>query len=136
MSSPKYDWWQSAIWAIRNYPARKTEYDELHTVSLTAQMSGMPSGTNVSRTTETIALRTMPPAKQREYDAVSRAIEITKLLPGGEERLELIKRVYWSGKKKSLYQVIPQLHIGETTGKRWHARFVRLVGECLGYMES
>lgn len=136
MSSPRYDWWQSAVWAIRNYPARKREHDELHSVQLSAPMSGMPSGSDVSRTTENIALKTMAPAKQREYDAVTRALDITRLLPLGDHRVELIQRMYWSGKKLNINQVVYQIGISDITGKRWHARFVRQVGECLGYEEK
>lgn len=134
MSKPKDDWWRSAVWAVRNHPARKEEYDELHRQSLVADLSGMPSGHEVSRSAENIALRTMAPMKQREYDAVVRAIEVTKLMPNGDARLELIRRMYWQGKKLNMNAVIYQLGIAEATGKRWHGVFIRLVGEFLGYI--
>ena len=31
MSKPKDDWFKNAVWTVRNYPARKEEYEELHT---------------------------------------------------------------------------------------------------------
>jgi len=136
VSNPREDWWYNAVRMVRNYPARKAEYDELHRAGLSAPISGMPGSSDVSRTTENIALRKMPPQKQREYDAVTRAIEITKLLPDGEKRLELIRRMYWGGKKLYIGQVIYQIGIAQATGKRWHARFIRIVGECIGYTQS
>lgn len=136
MSTHKDDWWISAVRMVRNFPARKKEYDELHRVTLSSPSSGLPGSTDVSRTTENIALRQMPPQKQREYDAVNRAIEITRLLPDGDKRLELIRRMYWGGKKMYIGQVIYNIGISEATGKRWHARFIRIVGECVGYTES
>lgn len=133
MSKPKDDWWVNAVRMVRNYPARKKEYEELHrqTVSM---YSGMPSGHDVSRTTENLALRQMAPMKQKEYEAVSRAIEITKLLPDGELRITLISRMYWQGKKLNIEDVVYGIGIGEATGKRWHGRFIRQVGECVGYI--
>ena len=134
MSKPRDDWWVNAVRMVRNYPARKAEYEELHAQSLVADMSGLPKGGNVSRTTEAIALRQMPPMKQREYDAFTRAIAITRLMPLGEKRMELIERMYWKGHKRNIADVIYQIGIAEPTGKRWHARFIRLVGECVGYI--
>ena len=134
MSSPRDDWWSNAVRMVRNYPARKAEWEELHRQNVTANLSGMPMGGTAGRSTEEVALRQMPPMKQQEYDAVSRAIEITKLLPYGDKRIELISLVYWQGRKLPIGKVIYQVGIAEATAKRWHARFIRQVGECVGYM--
>lgn len=134
MSKPRYDWWSNAVHMVINYPNRKAEYEEIHLQPIVANISGMPSGNSVSRSTENVALREMPPLKQKEYDAVTRAIEITKLLPDGEKRLELITRMYWKGGRIGIKDVIYHIGIGEATGKRWHARFIQLVGECADYM--
>ena len=136
MSNPKEDWWPVAVRVVRNYPARKAEYEELHRACLTAPVSGMPGSSDVARSTENIALRKMPPQKQREYEAVSRAIDVTKRLPDGAKRLELIQRMYWNGRRLYIGQVIYQIGISEATGKRWHARFIRIVGEYLEYTQS
>lgn len=136
MSSPRYDWWQSAVWAIRNYPKRESEYEELHRINITAQIGGVPGGHDVSRTTENVALRTMPPMKQIEYEAVQKAVVKTQKLHDADKRIELIRRMYWQGRKKSIYQVIYQVGVSEATGKRWHKRFVKTVGECMGFTEE
>lgn len=134
MSKPRDDWWSSAVRMVRNYPARKAEYEKLHEQSMTMDMSGMPKGGGASRTTENIVLRQMAPMKQQEYDAVTRAIEITKLLPRGDDRIKLIKRMYWEGRKLRIDSVVYGLGVAEATGKRWHGAFIRLVGECVGYI--
>lgn len=134
MSSPRDDWWSNAVRMVRNYPARKAEWEELHRQNVTANLSGMPKGGSVGRSTETIALRQMSPMKQQEYDAVTRALNITRLLPDGEKRIELIERVYWKGRKVPIAQVVHQVGIAEATARRWHARFIRQVGECVGYI--
>ena len=134
MSRPRFDWWSNAVNMVRNYPARKAEYEDLHTKTISAQISGMPRSSDISRSTESIALKEMPPAKQREYDAVTDAIRITMMYPNGDIRVELISRVYWKHKKtQSIKDVVAGLYISEATGKRWHAAFIRLVGDCFGY---
>lgn len=134
MSKPKDDWFKNAVWTVRNYPARKEEYQELHTQSICSDMSGMPKSSDVSRSIENIALREMAPMKQMEYDAVTRAIAVTKLLPNGDKRIELIGRMYWSGTKLAIKDVIPHIPVAQATGDRWHGAFIRLVGEFMGYI--
>lgn len=135
MSNTGNDWWSNVTRMVRNYPARKAEYEALHQQSLVAETSGMPRGGGASRTTENIALRQMPPMKQQEYDAVNRAVEITRLLPNGELRLELIRRMYWQGKKLRIEDVVSGIGIAQATGWRWHAAFIRVVAQCIGYTD-
>ena len=135
MSSPRYDWWPSAIRMIRNDPARRAEHDDLMSQSVVADLSGMPHGEGESRPVEQIATREMAPALQQEYEAVTKALEITRLLPTGKEREKMIRQMYWGREKRPISSVVYQLHIAEVTGKRWHADFVRLVGVCFGYIQ-
>lgn len=134
MSKPKDDWFKNAVWVVRNYPARKKEYEQLHTPSTSSDVSGMPKVSEVSRTTENLATRTMAPMKQKEYEAVTMAIDVTKMLPDGDRRLDMIARMYWHGKKLNIDDVIYPVGVAEATGKRWHGAFIRLVGEFLGYI--
>ena len=135
MSRPHYDWWVNAIRMIRNYPARKQEHDDITAQAVTADLSGMPhGGGGAGRTTEMAALREMAPAKQAEYDAVRKAIDITRLLPNGEIRLQLIRKVYWGEKHQSIDSVVYDLYISQQTARNWHRGFVYLVGECFGYV--
>lgn len=134
MGKPKDDWFNSAVWVVRNYPNRKKEFEELHTQSVCSDMSGMPKSSDVSRTIENIALREMAPMKQLEYDAVTRAIAVTKLLPDGDKRVDMIEKMYWKGKKLNIDDVTYSVGIAEATGKRWHGTFIRQVGEFMGYL--
>ena len=134
MGKPKDDWFTNAVWTVRNYPARKEEYRELHSQSIAADISGMPKGSEVSRAIENIVLREMAPMKQLEYESVTRAIAVTKLMPDGEKRVEMIDRMYWRGRKLNIDDVIYSVGVAEATGKRWHGAFIRLVGEFMGYI--
>lgn len=135
MSKPRYPWWGYARNIIRAYPARKREYEELHRQSITAQMSGMPGGSDVSRGTEDIAIRELPYTRQREYEAVKRAIETTRQLPNGEQRLRIIDMVYW---KRSHTVEGAAMRAGYSTdrGKQMHGEFVRLVAKNYGLMDQ
>ena len=131
MSRPRKRWWGYARRAVRDYPQLQKEWESIHMQSITANISGMPRGGSVSRTTEIIALRQMDPDNQRDYDAVTMAIEQTRLMPNGEEHLRLIKHMYWQERPGKILDAAAKIHIEEATAKRWHGQFIRLVGENL-----
>ena len=133
MSKPRYRWWGFVRAMIRDYPKLKEDLDELHRQNITAGMSGMPKGGGAGRTAESIALRQLPKDDQAVYDAVTRAVEITRLRPDGKERMELIRLMYWGTNPRAMGKVAVLLNISEPTAKRWHGTFVRLVGQCYGF---
>lgn len=81
MSRPRYRWWGFARRMIRDYRGLKAAYDDLHSQSIVADTSGMPKGGGNNRTVEVIAMRQLPEDDQKAYDAVSRAVETTSLMP-------------------------------------------------------
>lgn len=133
MSRQRYRWWRYVRRIIRDYPSLKQAWNDLHSQSLTADMSGMPKSGSAGRTVEQIALRQLPPDDQKDYDAVTQAIKITQLLKDGKERLALIHYVYWYPKEHTVKDAAPRTHISEATAKRWHGEFVKLVGKCRGF---
>ena len=133
MSKPRYRWWGFARKMVRDYPQLKEAWKQIHEQKVTADTSGMPRGGGGGRTVENIALRQLPEDDQKVYDAVTRAIEITKLRPDGKERLRLIAMMYWSQRSLTAKAIAPTLHISDVTAKRWHGDFVRLVGTCYGF---
>lgn len=133
MSKPKYMWWSFVKAIIREYPTLERDWRELHATSITANYSAMPKGGNAGRTVETVALRQMHPDAQRMYDAVSKAIEITRLLPDGKRRMDMIALVYWGKKPMPLKSAAVHLYIADCTAKRWHGCFVRCVAKCYGF---
>lgn len=136
MSKPRYDWWSYAKSMIRKYPALKAELAELHEVSTTAPLSGMPRGTDVKRQTETIAIRELPKNKQREYEAVRRAIVYTQHRPGAYQRMQLIDLLFWKNPQTLTFVgVARQLYISVSTAKRYSADFILLVGKNYGFFD-
>lgn len=133
MSKPRYRWWGFVRRMIRDYRGLKAAWEELHCQSMTANMSSAPSGGGTGRAVESIAMRELPPDDQKAYDAVTRAIKITALLPDGAERLGLIGYIYWCQDEHQVKDASLQAHVSVPTAKRWHGDFVRLVGKCYGF---
>ena len=133
MSSPRYRWWGFVRRMIRDYQGLKVQYEDLHSQSITAGSSEMPGGGGNGRAVENIAMKQLPADDQDAYDAVSKAVEITQLLPNGALKLKLIHHVYWSRNRYSVKDAALKLYIPRRTAERWHAEFVRLVGKCYGF---
>ena len=131
MSKPRYGWWSYAKHMVRQYPELKKEYDLLHNQRITAEMTGMPGTKAVSRSTEKTAIRELPPARQREYDAVRKAIEKTKQMRTGRERLAVVEIVLMKG-THNIAGAAMKIHVSQVTANRYHSDFVRLVGFCYG----
>lgn len=121
---------------IRAYPSLKSEYDELHCQSMVADNSGMPKAHSSTRTTENIAMRQLPEDDQKDYDAVTKAIEVVKRHPDGAQKLALIRYVYWCEKEHTVGHAAPRIGVSEATAKRWHGEFVKLVAKNRGFYIS
>ena len=134
MSKPRYGWWSYAKYMVKVYPERREDYREQQSQRITRQIASLPGGTVAPRTTENTALRQLPPAKQAEYDAVEKAIEQTKLLKTGRERLALIDMVYWK-QSHTLEGAAFVLGYSYENAKRFHGDFLRLVGLYRGLMD-
>ncbi len=133
MSKPRYRWWGFARRMIRDYQGIKLAMDDLHSQTITASMSAMPRGGGAGRTVENVALRELPQDDQKVYDAVTQAIEITRRMPGGNERLAMIRDIYWGKENYKIKDAAIHAHVSVPTAKRWHGDFVRLVGKCYGF---
>ena len=131
MSTPRYIWWSYAKAMTRQYPSLKQEYEDLHQQNVTASMSGVPGGGSASRTTEKVALRQLPATKQREFDAVDKAIQATRKMPNGKERMKVISLVYWK-EGLTIEGAAQRIPCSKETAWRYHRDFVRLVGKKYG----
>ena len=132
MGTPMYRWWGYIRNVIRAYPALKIEHDYLLHQSVTASASGIPGGGGPSRGTEDVALRTLPRTQQKEYDAVSRAIEATRLMPNGETRLKIIELVFWKNSKK-LQDAGECVGYAYKTARKIQATFIKLTAFEMGF---
>jgi hypothetical protein len=134
MSKPRYKWWGYVKNMIRAYPGLKREYEALHEQSVTANVSGMPGSGTVSRGTEDIAVRELPYTRQREYEAVRRAVEYTKRFKNGEDRLKIIDLIYWKN-SHTLAGAGLKVGYGYDRAKQIHREFIIAVAVSYGLMD-
>lgn len=131
MSKPRYYWWPYAKAMVKAYPELKREYESIHQQRITQSIISVSGCNCLSRTTEQTAIRQLPPARQREYDAVTKAIEQTKLRSSADERIALIDLVLWK-QSHNIEGAAIKLHISDITARRYHRDFIQLVGFCYG----
>lgn len=114
---------------IRKYPAYKAELRSLKSQQITPGYSKTGGRGKTQRKTEVIALRELKPGDQARFEAVDKAIRITKSLPDGEWRYKLIEQYYFRKNIGRLSDIAFSCNISQTTAWRWHQDFVRLVAE-------
>ena len=138
MSKPRYDWWGYVKGMIRRYPGLRERYSDLHSVSMTADYSGMPRGGSGGRGLEAVALRELPSTNQREYEAVRRAIAMTERYRSGEERLKVIRFVFWSGHKgRDLLQCAAlSVPCSYDAAQTYHEEFIYMVASHSGLLDE
>lgn len=64
--------------------------------------------------------------ERREIEAVGRAVEKTRHIRDGADRLKLIELVFWK-RSCNVAGAAMRLHIGERTAQQWHGDFIRAV---------
>ena len=87
-----------------------------------------------ARTTETLAIRELPSTRQREYEAVRRAVETTGRYRNGRERLKVIRLVLWD-RSHTLEGAAQAVPCSIATAKRWHGQFIMLVAKSYGLLD-
>ena len=134
MSKPRYDWWGHARNIAAGWKDLKKEYDDLHEANITAQLSGMPPGGNVSRGTEEIALRTLKEYQQQRYDAgVFAMSEIKKIW--GRDGEKVIRLIFWNKRQKlNIAGAGEKVGFSERTDRRIHWRFILAIGRGMNWI--
>ncbi len=129
MSRQKY-WWGYVKWVIRFQPEREAELKRRQSAKVTPNYNAMPGSTEPSRTTENLGTVSLGEPADTEMEAVRMAIEETRALTDGAERLRLVDLVFWR-RTHTLTGACLECHTSERTGQRWHADFIYLVAKNL-----
>lgn len=126
MGKSKDNWREETRRIIRAYPALLREENGLRDCRITPSYTGMPGGGNGSSKTETAALKELSPKKQRELDAVKRAIATTGRYRNAKDRLRVIDLVYWAH-THTLQGAAQMCHYSYDTVAEWNSAFIELV---------
>ena len=129
----RYRWWGYIKAVCRAYPAHKKELEALRRQAITPRYDAGPRSSGTNRTTEAVAMRTLPPADQRELDAVEAAISETKGKPNGDLRVKLATLVFFQ-QSCTLYGAADKCHVSYATARRWHADFILCVALHFGLL--
>ena len=100
-------------------------------MSITPDYSGMLRGGS-ERSLESVAI---PCTKQREYEAVRRAVETTERYRNGRDRLCVVEAVLWKN-SHTIAGAALIISCHEDTAKQWHGEFIRLVASNYGLMTN
>ena len=134
MSSPRYDWWPYVKGMIRRYPELCARQEELRRTKMSPNLTGMPSAHGqASDPVADAALRELPEINCRELEAVQQAIDETRTLPNGKERLEMVRLVFWK-KTLTLVGAAMKCHVSYVTARRWHGEFIKRTAQAFGLL--
>lgn len=115
---------------IRAYPERRFILNDMKSMSGNSGNEGRSIG-KISRTTEDLALRTLPERQQKELEAVEHAIRTILCKPYGRATVNLIDLVYFK-RKYTLREAGERLGYSYDGAKILRRRFFILVAKYLG----
>lgn len=106
----------------------------MHETCISPDLSGMPHGSGTpTDPVADAALRELPEINRRELEAVRQAIAETLTLDTGQERLQVIRCVFWD-KTHTLEGAAMKLHRCKRTIAQWHGEFIRCVAKYFGLL--
>lgn len=135
MSRPRYDWWPYVKGMIRRYPALKAELADIREQSVTPGYSGQPGSHSASRAAEAVAIRELPTTRQREYEAVRKAIAVTERMAASRDRLRIIDLVFWK-RSHTLEGAALTIPCSYMTARRYHSEFIMTVASMYGLLDE
>lgn len=135
MSKTRHWWYYSVVTAIRQYPALAEKKRELQKTSTTPPYEAVIKGSDIGRTTETAALRQLPPAEGKWVDAVEQATEEILRHKDGREVMEIVKMVDYR-RTHSVEGAAQALHMDRVTAWRRRARFIYCVAKHADYYQN
>lgn len=113
--------------ALRVYPRLKRKQAEAAGQQITPEYGGVVVQHGASRTTEDAALRSTLTAEElRIVEAVEMAVAMQERQPNGDDRLKMIRLVYWA-RTHTLAGAALECHYSEEAVKRWNLEILTAV---------
>ena len=113
--------------ALRIYPRLKRKQAEAAGQQITPDYGGVIVQHGASRTTEEAALRsTLTADELRIIEAVEMAVAMQERQPNGDDRLKMIRLVYWQ-RTHTLAGAALECHYSEEAVKRWNLEILTAV---------
>ena len=122
------------VTAIRQYPTLAAKKAELQKTSVTPAYEATIRGSEPGRTTETAALRQLPPAEELWVDAVEQATEEILRHRDGREVMAIVRMVDYK-RTHSVAGAAMELNMDRVTAWRRRSRFVYTVAKYAHYIQ-
>ena len=132
-------WRKDARGVVRRYPQHKEDLQALRSGSVTPNYEGTMVSHEASRTTEDVAMRTLPREEQTEFDAVDFAIRTTQAQHprDWQDRIKAIGLMYWDRHRRMYAEgVAMEIPCSVELVKRWNGEFLSLVDAFLMIMSA
>ena len=130
MGKAKEPYWSYVKAIIKEYPALKKQLNRPLEQRITAHFDNGGRGSRVSNPTQDCVIHDLPPKLQRKYDAISGAIEKTKMLypDNAQERLQVINLVYWK-QSHTIEGAAMRIPCHRNVAGHWQGDFIRMVAD-------
>ena len=120
-------WKSEARNALRLYPKVKRRQSETADMKITPAYGGTAVSHSASRTTENVALRsTLTPHEENVISAVAFMMRMQSAYPNGQERMRMIKLVYFQ-RTHTLEGAAMECNYSDRTIKRWNMEILTAV---------
>lgn len=131
-------WRRDARGVVRRYPQHKAALAALRSGGTTPNYDGPTVSHEAGRTTEDLAMRTLPKQEQMEYDAVDFAIRTTAAQHPRDyqDRLRAIRMMYWGHVRLYAEGAALEIPCSVELIKRWNSEFLSLVDAYMMIMSA
>ena len=120
-------WKNEARNALRQYPRAKRRQNELSDMQITPAYGGTVTSHTATRTTENVALRSnLTPYEESVISAVEFMMRMQSAYPNGQERMRMIKLVYFQ-RTHTLEGAAMECNYSDRTVKRWNTEILTAV---------
>lgn len=113
--------------ALKAYPKAKRKQNETGEMRITPAYGGTPGSGTASRTTENVALAVkLTPREENVISAVEFMMRMQSLYPNGQERMKMIRLVYFQ-RTHTLEGAAIECHYSDRAVKRWNSEILTAV---------
>ncbi|MDP4153906.1 MAG: hypothetical protein Q8865_10805, partial [Bacillota bacterium] len=120
---------------VYEYPVNKKKIAQIEGDHIL--FDGQPKSPVSSRTTDEKEMQLVSDERyiflQNSVRAVDAAVDVTKSRKDGDERMKLIKSVYWD-KTRTLYGAALNIPISERQAQRWNTEFLEIISKRMGWV--
>ena len=129
----RFPWWGYVKNIIRRYPALRLEHEQSLLPKATADYSGEPHGSGISRPVENAVVKAISAGTYAEYSAVAAAIKEAEALPDGKTRLKIVDMVFWQ-QTHTLTGAANAAYVSPRSARRWVSEFIKSVAKNRGLL--